>query len=66
MQKASALFAEKVLDRGVSPGEARYRRALFHLLISQTSCFRYWGEGLWTDYGRELCRRATEILEREF
>jgi hypothetical protein len=38
---------------------------LFHLLASQTSCFRYWGEGTWTDYGRELCRRATDIIRQE-
>jgi hypothetical protein len=31
-------------------------------MIAQTSCFRYWGEGVWTDYGRELCRRATEAI----
>jgi hypothetical protein len=34
--------------------------------MSQTSCFRYWGEGTWTDYGRELCRRVIDIIEREF
>jgi hypothetical protein len=66
MEEASALFNEKVLAAGVSPTESRYRRALFHLLLSQTSCFRYWGQGVWTDYGRELCRRATEILKHSF
>jgi hypothetical protein len=62
----SALFAEKVVAAGVPTAEGRYRKALFHLLVTQTSCFRYWGEGLWTDYGRELCRRAIEILRRDF
>ena len=52
MQSASALFAEKVLSQGVSPSDPRYRNALFHLMVSQTSCFRYWGGGTWTDYGR--------------
>ena len=66
MQTASALFAEKVLSRNIPTSEARYRDALFHLLVTQTSCFRYWGEGIWTDYGRELCRRATKILKRDF
>ena len=66
MQKASAMFAEKVLSRGIPSTEARYRRAMFYLLVTQTSCFRYWGEGVWTDYGRELCRRLTEILTQEF
>ena len=66
MQAASALFAEKVLARGVPTSDPRYCNALYHLLTTQTSCFRYWGEGTWTDYGRELCRRTVEILERDF
>jgi len=66
MEEVSALFNEKVLIPGVPSGEHRYRSALFHLMSSQTSCYRYWGQGLWTDYGRELCRRATEILSRDF
>jgi hypothetical protein len=66
MQSTSALFAEKVLSPDIPTSYPRYRNALFHLLITQTSCFRYWGEGIWTDYGRELCRRATDILRRDF
>jgi hypothetical protein len=66
MEQASALFAEKVLGPGVPTSEPRYRNALFHLLASQTSCYRYWGEGVWTDYGRELCRRTIEILRHDF
>jgi hypothetical protein len=66
MQSASALFAEKVLARGVSSSDPRYRNALYHLMLCQTSCFRYWGEGTWTQYGRELCRRTIEILTRDF
>jgi hypothetical protein len=66
MERASALFAQKILEKGVDPSEHRYRNALFHLLISQTSCFRYWGEGVWTNYGRELCRRTADILEYDF
>lgn len=66
MERVSALFQQKACRRGVDTGEHRYRNALFHLLISQTSCFRYWGEGLWTDYGREICRRADEILTTDF
>jgi hypothetical protein len=66
MESASAMFAEKVLEASVPTSEPRYRNALFHLLMTQTSCFRYWGEGTWSDYGRELCRRTIEILERDF
>ncbi|HNQ24409.1 MAG TPA: glycosyl hydrolase family 57 [Phycisphaerae bacterium] len=66
MAAASARFAEKVASPGVCPSDPRYRRALFHLLLTQTSCFRYWGEGIWADYGRELCRRTVAILDRDF
>lgn len=66
MESASALFAERVLARQVPTSDPRYRGALFRLLAAQTSCFRYWGEGTWTAYGRELCRRTVEFIEREF
>lgn len=66
MEKASALFSEKVLRPGVWPGEHRYRNALLHLLTAQTSCFRYWGQGRWTEYGREISRRAIDILTHDF
>jgi hypothetical protein len=65
MESVSALFAERVTAAGVPATDARYRKALFHLLASQTSCFRYWGEGAWTEYGRELCRRAVAILQTD-
>ena len=66
MQKVSSLFFEKVIRQNVPPGEHRYPNALFHLLTSQTSCYRYWGQGVWTDYAREICRRAHEILSVDF
>jgi len=66
MEQASAMFAEAVLKRGLPADDPRYRNALFHLLCSQTSCYRYWGEGRWTDYGRELCRRTMDILKYDF
>ncbi len=66
MEKVSALFYDKVIRTGVSSREPRYRNALFHLMASQTSCYRYWGQGLWTDYGREICRRVEQILLHDF
>ena len=66
MDAASAHFYEVVVKPGESTSTARYRNALFHLLASQTSCYRYWGEGLWTDYGREICRRVDAILNFDF
>lgn len=64
MEEVSARFAEKT--RNARSSEARYRNALFYLLITQTSCFRYWGSGVWTDYARELCRRTLAILDHDF
>lgn len=65
MEKVSSLFHEKITKPGVPSDDPRFQNALFYLLMSQTSCYRYWGQGMWTDYGRELCRRAEEILEND-
>jgi hypothetical protein len=64
MEKVSALFAEKT--KGAPTSDGRYRNALFYLLTSQTSCYRYWGSGIWTDYGQELARRTHDILTYDF
>jgi hypothetical protein len=66
MEQASLLFHERVLARGVSTDDPRYRKALFHLLAAETSCYRYWGQGIWTDYGTELSRRTSDILTHAF
>ena len=66
MEQASSLFYEKAIKPGVPTSEARYRNALFHLLTSQTSGYRYWGQGMWTEYGREICRRTMDILIHDF
>ena len=66
MEEASSEFNQRVLQAGIDPADPRYRNALFHLMASQTSCYRYWGQGLWTDYGREICRRTMDILRYDF
>ncbi len=66
MEDVSSRFYQTVVQPGIPSNDPRYRKALFHLLTSQTSCYRYWGEGLWADYGREICRRANEILIHDF
>ncbi len=65
MERASSQFHQRVLARGVPSSDPSYRNALFHLLASETSCYRYWGEGVWTAYGAELARRTTEIAARD-
>jgi hypothetical protein len=65
MERASVLFHERVLRTGVDTNDARYRKALYHLLTAETSCYRYWGGGVWTDYGAEIARRASDILTHD-
>ncbi|MDQ5832169.1 MAG: glycosyl hydrolase family 57 [Actinomycetota bacterium] len=62
MDRASAAFHERVLARHIPTSDPGYRNALFHLLTAETSCYRYWGQGDWTDYGAELARRTTENI----
>jgi len=66
LNQLSALFHQKVdllLQRDPSLTQtSHYRKALLHNLLLQTSCFRYWGQGTWTDYAREIYRRGETIL----
>ncbi|MEL6262032.1 MAG: glycosyl hydrolase family 57 [Cyanobacteria bacterium J06626_6] len=41
-----------------------YQEALLYLLLVETSCFRYWGQGTWTDYAQELYRRGEAALQK--
>ena len=40
----------------------RYQQALLYLLLLETSCFRYWGQGTWTDYACEIHRRGEAAI----
>lgn len=62
MNKLSAAFHQKFDREKVDPQDPAYRKALLYLLLSQTSCFRYWGGGIWTDYAKEIIRRGMEAL----
>lgn len=66
MEKLSEHFNRAVLAPGMKTDEDRYRKALFQLLTAETSCFRYWGQGVWTDYAKELCRRGEETLDKNY
>jgi hypothetical protein len=35
---------------------------LLYLLLLETSCFRYWGQGTWTDYASEIHRRGVAAI----
>lgn len=62
MAQVSSLFHEKIRAKEVRTSDEKFSRALYYLMLSQTSCYRYWGQGMWTDYGKEICRRAEEVL----
>jgi hypothetical protein len=67
MEKMSSHFNETVLkQKKLKTDEQRYRNALFHLMAAETSCYRYWGQGVWVDYGVEICRRAHEIISNDY
>ncbi len=40
----------------------RYSEALLYTLLLETSCFRYWGQGVWTDYARSLYDRGMAAI----
>jgi hypothetical protein len=64
IDKLSAAFHEKYPSEKVDSKSKSYQEALLDLLLSQTSCFRYWGEGSRTEYAKEICRRGMEALSR--
>jgi hypothetical protein len=58
MNQLSAAFHQRY-DRLVAEDpsvtlQPGYQKALLYNLLLQTSCFRYWGQGTWTDYAQRL------------
>ncbi len=62
INQLSAAFHERFDGKNQDRSSRAYQEALLYLMLSQTSCFRYWGQGVWTDYARELCRRGMEAV----
>ncbi len=62
MNQLSVSFHKKY-DMKMPIKEESFQKAMLYLLLSQTSCFRYWGEGVWTEYAKELCRRGMEAID---
>ena len=60
MKQLSAQFHRHFGDQGSSsPG---YHQALLHVLLLETSCFRYWGQGTWTDYAEAIFARGEALM----
>ena len=71
IQRLSAQFHQTIALVKPSTSEPltrqhRYRNALLHNLLLQTSCFRYWGQAPWTNYAQEIYRRGQAILTADF
>jgi len=69
MNELSAAFHQR-FDREImnNPSTTKtkdYQEALLHLLLLETSCFRYWGHGAWTEYAREIHSRGLKTLRSE-
>lgn len=64
MNQFSALFHEKLDSQANLTKQSSYREALIYNLLLQTSCFRYWGQGSWTDYAREIYRRGETVISQ--
>lgn len=66
MNQLSAMFHQKydalVKEDPTVTKTKEYQEALLYVLLVETSCFRYWGQGTWTDYARELFRRGEALL----
>lgn len=66
MNQLSAAFHQRfdaplAADSGVAQ-TPEYQKALLYNLLLQTSCFRYWGQGAWTDYARALYERGMDAI----
>jgi hypothetical protein len=67
MNQLSAAFHKKydplVQKDAAVTKQFEYQQALLYNLLVQTSCFRYWGQGTWTDYARELYNRGAALMK---
>ena len=68
MQQLSAHFHARwddaVTEQPSATGDAAYQACLLYLLLSETSCFRYWGQGLWTEYAQTLVQKGEALLQQ--
>jgi hypothetical protein len=66
MYKLSNLFHQKFAQISASDNltqDTKYRQILLHNLLLQTSCFRYWGQGTWTDYAQAIYHQGENLLQ---
>ena len=67
ISKLSSHFHQKfdylvIQDPSITKTES-YQEALLYLLLLETSCFRYWGQGRWTEYAKTIYERGEEVIK---
>jgi hypothetical protein len=55
-------FCLKIMEDLAVMKTCECTEALLYVMLVETSCFRYWGQGTWTDYARELYRRGEALV----
>jgi hypothetical protein len=55
-------FDQQTAENPAFTTDKRYQKALLHLLLLETSCFRYWGQGTWTEYARNIHSRGKALV----
>ncbi|KZR78249.1 hypothetical protein [Prochlorococcus marinus] len=60
--KFHQLFDPLVTKDAAITQTPQYQEALLYLLLLETSCFRYWGQGTWTNYANEIHRRGEAMI----
>jgi len=61
-QRAAVVFDPLVAQDAATTQTPAYQDALLHLLLLETSSFRYWGQGRWTDYNWKIHRRGEAVI----
>ena len=61
--KFHQLFDPLVAKDSAITQTPQYQEALLYLLLLETSCFRYWGQGQWTQYATDIYDRGMKLLE---
>ncbi len=57
------LFDNLVIQNPSITKSHSYQEALLYLLLLETSCYRYWGQGKWTDYAKQIFERGEMVLK---
>jgi hypothetical protein len=60
MKQLSAQFHRRFGE--LNSSSPSYHQALLHVLLLETSCFRYWGQGIWTDYAQAIFARGEALM----